>query len=379
MDPVWFLGAVCLAIAVTMLIILTWSQNCKCSQGFQDINNNLVLSMCPLKSATFTDASGNTMCCQGVVSGHNCDGTVLCSMSGKTDAYPSCPTYLNNLYAPKQMQFCTQELPNYYEGLSSGCTNGVLVGDRSSPADPRADFCTIFNSYLDETNPASCYNRKAKKGKCPNNFYEYSQSTGGMCCPTLPTNWNAVKKEYTGCASPNKCTVSFNVNNANPSIPICPGSSLLPSAPEIRQNNKIATIISTGNYVLTFKITPLGTINAWSNILHFTNMNTNSDISRMPAIWFVPGTTRLHVRMGDTNDWNWGIDQTIVLPMNQETIVKLTCKDKNVHLNLSGAVSSDTYMKQPKQRPVGPAIVYAGAPWYYAANARINSLSYINI
>ena len=131
---------------------------------------------------------------------------------------------------------------------------------------------------------------------------------------------------------------------------------------------------TTGNYRLSFNIVPAGTVANWGNILHFTT--TGRDCcdfgSRSPAIWFWPGTTRLHYRIGDSTDGNWGID-TDALPLNTRTKVTLECKGIYVKLTVGATVYT---AKQPTSRFAGNFIVYASNPWYPAANAEIYDLDY---
>ena len=142
------------------------------------------------------------------------------------------------------------------------------------------------------------------------------------------------------------------------------------------QNRKIGEVNVTGNYILSFNITPRA-INhsAWANIIHFNMKNAGSDWSRAPAIWFWPGDLRLHVRIGDTGagGWNWGIDSN-PLPINQKSSFRLECIDKKVTLTVNGNVWNQT---QPATRPTGMATIYAGNPWYPSANALMENLCYV--
>ena len=138
------------------------------------------------------------------------------------------------------------------------------------------------------------------------------------------------------------------------------------------QNRVIGKVNLTGNYILSFNITPRA-INpsAWASIIHFNI--TGGDNSRAPAIWFWPGSLRLHVRIGDGSDWNWGMDSN-PLPINQKSSFRLECIDKKVTLTVNGNVWNQT---QPTTRPRGMATIYAGNPWYPSANALVENLCYV--
>ena len=131
---------------------------------------------------------------------------------------------------------------------------------------------------------------------------------------------------------------------------------------------------TTGNYRLSFDIVPTGTVAEWSSILHFNNGGKDCcDFgNRSPGFWFFPGSTRLHCRIGDSTDGNWGID-TDALPINRRTKVTLECNGADVKLTVGATVYT---AKRPANRFVGNLLVYGGDPWYPAANAAIRRLDY---
>jgi hypothetical protein len=207
-----------------------------------------------------------------------------------------------------------------------------------------------------------------------------SKRAGVYCFGTKPTQ-----------GTPDVASFKGNIWN-NPNIQsnpiLCPP---LPMNPRIQKGNKIGKITgTTRNYILTFDITPLGTTGGWGSILHFTYTDKDccSPGDRAPGIWFGPGNTRLHIRMGDTTDGNWGID-TDSLPMNVTSKVQIRCIDNNPKITVG---SAETYESpeswrfwpsydavQPGQRPdpAGrPLIIYAGDPWYEPAKATIANLVY---
>jgi hypothetical protein len=163
----------------------------------------------------------------------------------------------------------------------------------------------------------------------------------------------------------NKNSINDVINNKASCLPMPQTLDLLKS-----QGRIIGNVNITGDYTLSFDITPRGLQGGWGNIIHFT-MN-NSDGSRCPAIWFFPGDTRLHVRIGDVNDWNWGID-TNPLPMHQKSSVRIECVGSSVTVSVNGNIWRVT---QPSRRPTGPAIVYGTNPWYAPANAYVENLCY---
>ena len=180
---------------------------------------------------------------------------------------------------------------------------------------------------------------------------------------------------------------TWNNPNTQSNPILCPA---LPMNPKIQQGNKIGVITgTTRNYMITFDLTPLGIVGGWGNILRFTYTDDESYVPgcRVPAIWFTPGTTKLHIRMGDVTSGNWGLDETAPLPMNVTSKVQIRCIDANVKITVGSAETWDSNngfwpsydLVQPQQRPdpAGrPLIVYAGDPWFTAANATIANLIY---
>ena len=152
-----------------------------------------------------------------------------------------------------------------------------------------------------------------------------------------------------------------------------PQQNQLPSSIKLIQGMMIGTVNVEQDYTLSFDIIPKGTIGNWGSILHFTADRT--DRSRMPAIWFTPGSTGLHVRTGDSTYWNWGLDSTAPLPLNQKSSFKLVCKGKSVTITVSG----QTYqLTQPTYRPTGQALVYACDPWWPIANVEISNVVFLS-
>ena len=150
--------------------------------------------------------------------------------------------------------------------------------------------------------------------------------------------------------------------------------TLLPTSPAMVRKNPIAVVSGKTEYTLSFDIAPTGTYSDWNSILHFTTGTDCCDFgSRSPAIWFIPGSTALYVRIGDSTDGNWGFDRTDALPLFFRTKVTLECNESSVKLTVGTRVYNAT---QPTYRFAGNLIVYAGNPWHPAAKAVISNLDY---
>ena len=114
-------------------------------------------------------------------------------------------------------------------------------------------------------------------------------------------------------------------------------SSLIDVAPlEVNGYGGIVNI--PADWTLSFQITPLGISSGWTNVLWFMDKDTTADVlprSRMIAIWFHPGTTQLHVRIGTDVDWNAGVDPTATLPLNAATVVKIEAFGQTVRISFN--------------------------------------------
>jgi hypothetical protein len=141
------------------------------------------------------------------------------------------------------------------------------------------------------------------------------------------------------------------------------------------QGKLLGQVALTQDYSLSFTIIPREINQHWNNIIHFTTNNSDWHAvgCRSPAIWFFPGSLRLHVRIGDTRDWNWGID-TDPIPIHQKSSFRLECKGNQVTVSVNDRVYRAT---QPTTRATGDAIVYAPNPFYVSANAYMENLCYV--
>jgi Concanavalin A-like lectin/glucanases superfamily len=122
-------------------------------------------------------------------------------------------------------------------------------------------------------------------------------------------------------------------------------------------------------YSLMFWIYPFGTASSWTNILHRGNENTE----RSPAIFFHPGTLQLRVRSGDRTDLNAGGDAPKPLALNTWSHVTVQHQSGSLRLLVDGQVSGEWKLKEPLQLD---APLYAGSPWYPAAQAYLADVKY---
>ena len=91
------------------------------------------------------------------------------------------------------------------------------------------------------------------------------------------------------------------------------------------------------------------------------------------AIWFVGGTTKLHVRVATTTNVNDGIWASIsALPLNATTNVRVEAFGRDVFLFLNNSV--DSMVTVSADRIFGEATLYVSDPWHSAAPASVGSI-----
>jgi hypothetical protein len=149
----------------------------------------------------------------------------------------------------------------------------------------------------------------------------------------------------------------------------------LPSSFIAKYNTKIGFAQNNGDYILTMNLIPRGIIGDWASIVHFTITTGNccGFGDRAPAIFFFPGSLRLHVRIGDFKEPNWGVDPVNPCRINQVNTFRLECRGSDVTVTLNNEVIK---VKQPVRRPTGLATVWGADPWYPTANTTVSNFKF---
>lgn len=150
----------------------------------------------------------------------------------------------------------------------------------------------------------------------------------------------------------------------------------IPSSFTCRQGQSFGPVYIHQDYTLSFRITPTQIVpGVFTSIIHFTITNSDwgSPGCRSPAIYFFPGSLKMHCRIGDVSDLNWGFDIDGCV-LNQPNDFQLTCSGPNVTWKLNGASGSAS---QPTKRLSGIGYAYGSNPWYTAAVASLANVSYV--
>ena len=76
---------------------------------------------------------------------------------------------------------------------------------------------------------------------------------------------------------------------------------------------------------MSLDIKPTGLVGTHGNIFHIGNgPDRGSYGDRIPAIWFLPGTTKLHITSAVNGLNNYRPDDTDPIPMNEWTLVEIS-------------------------------------------------------
>ena len=122
-------------------------------------------------------------------------------------------------------------------------------------------------------------------------------------------------------------------------------------------------------------------MNAWANIIHFSATGTNCCEygSRIPGVWFYPGTRRLHVvdghtKEGNSNDGQWKCDtKLLTLAANKKHRVKMVFTRKTVSVWVNNKAAC-TNIPREDRKVFKNVQVYVGDPWYAPAQATVANL-----
>ena len=135
-------------------------------------------------------------------------------------------------------------------------------------------------------------------------------------------------------------------------------------------------------YEIGLDITPSNAIEkGWGSILHFTA--TGADCcgygSRIPGVWFWPGTRRIllsdgHTSNGNSHTGQWKCDDNVLtLQPNINYRLRMVFKAKTVSLYVNGQMACATEPRADRKVFKNVA-VYAADPFYAPAKATVQNL-----
>ena len=134
----------------------------------------------------------------------------------------------------------------------------------------------------------------------------------------------------------------------------------------------------TKDYKVQFDITPGATkVKQWANIIHFTATGDNCCKygDRVPAVWFYPGTRKLHVIDGHGAD-KGGNDECSPkkeLEVGKKYTIRIEMREKFVEVYVNDVMLCTE--KRHDRKEFGAAQVFAADPFYQPADAVIDNFS----
>jgi hypothetical protein len=186
-------------------------------------------------------------------------------------------------------------------------------------------------------------------------------------------------KQFTG---QNITTVNFaQLVDTLPNAPttVTPPQQNLPLTFVPRSGQQLGSAWNNGDYQLTMEIFPNQMLfNVWAGIVHFTaSGNDRGPVGdRMPALWFIPSSLRLHIRIGDMNDGNWGVDTATSCRLNQWNTLTIVCQGRSVRVTFN---QEQINVTQPTTRPRAAARVFAPLAQWPAARVSVRNFRFTSL
>jgi len=135
---------------------------------------------------------------------------------------------------------------------------------------------------------------------------------------------------------------------------------------------------------VSFEVSPFSTHTDWSNIVHFTiGKNIARYGDRVPGVWFIAHTTRLHICAPLNGNKNYCVNTKKGLPFHQYTKVEISQRQ----LDTDGSflyeiwIAGKRIFKVTNNQPryFYDVKVYQTDPWYVAGNANVRNLVHTNL
>lgn len=180
---------------------------------------------------------------------------------------------------------------------------------------------------------------------------------------------------------PGNALVAVSSKNSQSAIAILRNFSITPYGDQLVpnidfQSTPQANVIVPVNYMLSFKILPLGNQSGLSNIFHYSGKGKDTAMNAlMPALWFLPGTTTLSFRVSTVSNASDGFDSAISLPIGSETKVTFIASRTQLQLFLNDTASQNVTISS--WRFFGNASLFVSSFSYLPALAILSNLSMV--
>ena len=173
------------------------------------------------------------------------------------------------------------------------------------------------------------------------------------------------------------------VGYANAAFAVPKDAKMLGGNGAIKRNTKLKSMDIPLDYEIGLDVTPNNNIvwGKYASILHFTATGTNccGYGSRIPGVWFYPGTRMLygvhgHTKNGDSRTGQWKCDRKVLtLEANKKYRVKMVFKRKTVSVWVNNKAAC-TDIPRADRRVFKNVHVYVGDPWHAPAQATVENL-----
>eukprot|EP01045_Picozoa_sp_COSAG04_P012722 COSAG04_NODE_868_length_9754_cov_10.610254_6_plen_1356_part_00 len=136
------------------------------------------------------------------------------------------------------------------------------------------------------------------------------------------------------------------------------------------------------DYEIGLDITPGPVIQSdWASIVHFTATDSNccNYGSRIPGVWFWPGTRKIlvvdgHGANGNSHTGEWGCnDDTLTLDEGQKYRLTMAMTASSVYIYVNGEIACDN-IPRADRTTFESVSVYMADPWYVEADAVVGNL-----
>jgi len=152
---------------------------------------------------------------------------------------------------------------------------------------------------------------------------------------------------------------------------------------ELRKNRKVFDVEVNANYEVSFTLKPLKAVKSWTNILHISNNEGNGHYGKMgnriPGVWFIGMTRKLHVCTGCDGQHDLCLDPPDSLPVGKKTRIIIRVEGGFFTVRY-GTCKLDSWEVARRKCSVPSkgqlASVYLSSPWFEAANAVIEDFVY---
>ena len=167
------------------------------------------------------------------------------------------------------------------------------------------------------------------------------------------------------------------------------GAKLLGGNGQLKRGTQVQSVTIPLDYEVGFGIAVSQvktSLSGWRNIVHFTATGANccGYGSRVPGVWFEPGTLRLYVVDGHTLEGNGDTPrmacdrQVLTLQRGKSYQVKMVFQRRSFSIWVNGAAACSNIPRE--DRKVWKNVrVYVSDPWYKAANAVVSGLYLRNL